>query len=259
MATMNFDEFIGAIDYVAHNPKIELSHFYLTGDKPIGCLTEEPCYSLFGQEKGASLSKMFDLANSGKLIKDDEIKHILYVSQDWNRQVIPENSIDVLRQVVGTYVDLMKKDMEFSDWYKIHNISPKNKKDYKNNIDLQLAQKKEDKMDLERANTLSRLRSLEQKIIAEYDFDLDEYPTIDYGENLGTSLPSKMDHVMDEAKVHAIEYYFNPTKLNKMVFDLLKPLYDEDEKELIGVLDTYAKCDPFLRSDSFEYKFKVTF
>ena len=249
MATMNPDEFLRAIDYVVHHPKIELAHFNLTDNKPIGILTEEPCYSLFGQEKGASVSKMFDLANSGKLIKDDEIKHVLYISQEWERQKIPENSIDVLCQVVETYVDLRKKDMKFSDWHQIHNISPKNEEDYKNDLDLQLAQKKEDKMDLERANTLSHLRSLEQKIVDEYGFDLDEYPTIDYGKWGGTSLPYKRDHVMDEAKVHAIEYYFNSNKLNKLVFDILKPLHDEEAKRLIGVLDAYAECAPWMRND----------
>jgi len=247
--SINSQEFIRAIDYVVHNPEIELAHFNLADTKPIGCLTKEPCYSLFGQEKGANISKMFDLVHSGEKFYDDEINHILYLSQGWNRQVIPESAFDTLRLVVETYVDLQKKDGEISDWYRIHNISPKNEKDYKDNIHLQLAQKKEDKMDLERENTLAHLRSLEQKIVNERGFDLNKYPTIDFGKWGGNSIPYKMDHVMDEVKVHAIEYYFNPNKLNKMVFDILKPLHNEEAKRLIGVLNTYAECDPFLRID----------
>lgn len=249
MVTINYKEFILAVDYMVHKPKIELAHFCLTDDKPIGCLTEEPCYSLFGQEKGANLSTMFNLVHSGENTDDSEIGKILYMSQGWNRQAISENAFDILLQVIETYVDLRKKDMELSDWYQIYHISPKSEKDYKNDINLQLAQKKEDKMYLERGNILSRLRSLEQKIVDEHKFDLDKYPTIDYGGNLGNSLPYKMDHVLDEAQVHAIEYYFNPTKLNKMVFDILKPLHEIETKRLIGVIDEYAKCDPFLRDN----------
>jgi hypothetical protein len=237
------ESFIRAVDYVVHDYSVQLAHFYLTEDKPVGSLTKEPLYTLCGTEKGANLSAMFDLAKTGKSSMDGEIKNILYLSEGWNRQLIPADAFDTLRLVVETNVRLQELDEEISDWEMAYHVSPKSEPDYATNRLLQLAQKQEDSMELRRKTTLARLRYLEQKIVTEYGFDLDRYPTIKYGA-LGDSTPYKMDHVMNEAIVHAIEYYFNPTELNKMVFNTLKPLHDKQIKKLVDIVNTFnAICE----------------
>ncbi|MGV8162366.1 MAG: hypothetical protein ACP5N2_03495 [Candidatus Nanoarchaeia archaeon] len=249
--TVTPESFIRAVDYVVHDSSIKLAHFFLKDDNPVGTLTNEPCYTLCGGEYGASVSTMFDLAKTGEKTIDREIINILNLSKNWNRQLIPEIAIDALRLAVEAQVRLGELDMEIDSWSDMYYVSPKHEEGYATNKSLQSAQKYEDHLESKRAETLAEIRQLEQIIVTKYGFDLDRYPTIQYGD-LGDSTPWKMDHVMKAAEVHAIEYYFNPTKLNKMAFNTLKPLHDKQRKELMGVFEEYMSIDA---RGSIKYKF----
>jgi len=245
------ESFIRILDYVVHmqpigqgihGRHIELAHFNLADSRPLGNLTDEPCYTLCGQEKGASLSKMFDLANNGGESDDLWIKKVFSLSEGWKRQILPEGAFEYIESVVKTYVELRKKDLEISEFGGGFHGSPDSHEEYFESGFLQSAQVDINNLESQRERILLRLRSLEQKVINEHGFDLEKYPTINYGGSLGNSIPFKMDHVMDEAEIHAIDYYFNPTPFNSMVFNILKPIHDKEAKKLIEIVDEYKKC-----------------
>lgn len=231
------EQFLNTLDYVIHHPEIEFARFHLLDHKPVGLLARDPSYTLCGWEQCANVSDMFEAAKSGREITDFWSKHFLEESKGWTRQELPYESMDVLQSVVEQEIVLRRLERKYFEPLFIGSL--RSYDGFENDPFLQQARKHEDDpMGQKILATLKQLRAAELDLAMKYGFDLDKYSTLDFGKH-GDSTPYKMDHVMEEAKIHAVEYYFNPTPMNTMVFNALKALHSEEVKDFVDAVKTY--------------------